>query len=52
MKIRPVVGELSHAEGQTDMTMQIDAFRNSANVPKNHFTAHISFSLLSLYCPL
>jgi hypothetical protein len=52
MKIRPVVAELSHAEGQTDMTTQTDAFRNFANVPKNHFTVNISLSLLSLYCPM
>jgi hypothetical protein len=34
MKIRPVVAELFHADGQTDKTKKIAAFRNSANAPK------------------
>jgi predicted glycoside hydrolase/deacetylase ChbG (UPF0249 family) len=51
-KIRPVLAELSHAEVKTDMTMQIDAFLNFMNVLKKHFTVHVSFSLLSLYCCL
>ena len=39
MKIRPVGGELFHADGQTDMTKLIVAFRNFANAPKiEHLT--------------
>ena len=34
MKIRPVGGELSHVDGQTNMTKLIVAFRNFANAPK------------------
>jgi hypothetical protein len=41
MKIRPIGGELFHAEGRTDMTKLTVAFRNLANAPKNS-------SLLSL----
>jgi hypothetical protein len=33
MKIRPVGAELLHADGQTDMTKLIVAFRNFANAP-------------------
>jgi len=35
MKIRPVGAELFHADGRTDMTKLIVAFRNFANAPKN-----------------
>jgi hypothetical protein len=35
MKIRPVGAMLFHADGQTDLTKVIVAFRNFANVPKN-----------------
>jgi hypothetical protein len=35
MKIRPVGAELFHADGQTDMTKLIVAFRYFANAPKN-----------------
>jgi len=35
MKIRPMGGELFHADGRTDMTKLTDAFRNSVNAPKN-----------------
>jgi hypothetical protein len=39
MKIRPVAAELFHAEGRTDMTKLIVAFRNFANAPKSeHLT--------------
>ena len=38
MKIRPMGAELSHADGQTDMTKVIVAFRNLANVPKTCVT--------------
>ena len=34
MKIRPVGAELFHADGQTDMTKLIVAFRNFVNAPK------------------
>ena len=39
MKIRPVGGTLFHADGRTDMTKLIVAFRNFAKAPKNE---HIS----------
>jgi hypothetical protein len=35
MKIRPVGAEFLHADGWTDMTKLIVAFRNFANAPKN-----------------
>jgi hypothetical protein len=35
MKFRPVGAELLHADGRTDMTMLIVAFRNFPNAPKN-----------------
>jgi hypothetical protein len=35
MKIRLVGAELFHADGQTEMTKLIIAFRNFANAPKN-----------------
>jgi len=35
MKICPVAPEFFHADGQTDMTKPIVAFRNFANVPEN-----------------
>ena len=34
MKIRRVGGELFHADGRTDMTKLILAFRNITNAPK------------------
>jgi hypothetical protein len=34
IKIRPVKGELFHADGQTDLTKLIVAFHNFANAPK------------------
>jgi hypothetical protein len=34
MKILPVIAELFHADGQTDMTKLIVAFRSFANAPK------------------
>jgi len=37
MKIRPVGAELFHADGQTDGTMLIVAFRNISNAAKNLF---------------
>ena len=35
MKIRPAGTELSYADGQTDVTKLIVAFRSFANAPKN-----------------
>ena len=34
MKIRPVGAEVFHADGRTDMTRLIIAFRNFADAPK------------------
>jgi hypothetical protein len=38
MKIRPVGDELFHADGQTDMTKKMVAFRNLAKAPKKKTT--------------
>ena len=35
MNIQPVGAELFHADGRTDMTKLIVAFRNFANAPKS-----------------
>jgi len=35
MKICPVEATFFHADGQTDMTQLMVAFRNFANMPKN-----------------
>jgi hypothetical protein len=35
MKIRVIGAELFHADGRTDMTKLIVAFRNFAKAPKN-----------------
>ena len=35
MKIRPVRADLYHADGRTDMTKVLVAFRKFANSPKN-----------------
>ena len=35
VNIRPVGAELFRADGRTDMTKLIVAFRNSSNAPKN-----------------
>ena len=37
MKIRPLGAKLFHADGRTDMTKIIFAFRNLENAPKNVF---------------
>jgi hypothetical protein len=34
MKVRPVEDELFHADGRTDMTKLVVAFRNFANLPR------------------
>ena len=44
MKIRPVGAELLHADGQTEMTKPIVAFRNFANATKD-----TNFALLGHY---
>jgi hypothetical protein len=36
MKVTPLAAELFHADGQTNTTKLIVAFRNSANAPKNY----------------
>jgi hypothetical protein len=41
IKIRPVEVELVHADGQTDMTKLIVAFRNFVNAPKNYLNAAV-----------
>jgi hypothetical protein len=43
IKIRPVGAELLHADGRTDMTKLIVAFRNFANAPKNSTINNILF---------
>jgi hypothetical protein len=35
IKIRPVGAELFHADGQTDMTKLLVAFRSFTNAPQN-----------------
>jgi len=35
IEIRPVEAELFHADGRTEMTKLVVAFRNVTNVPKN-----------------
>jgi len=42
MKIRPVGAELFHADGRTDMTKLVAAFRNFANASTNNCTHNIS----------
>ena len=58
MKTRPVEAELFHADGRTDVTKLIVAFRNFANVSKNRnytfndillLTLHIFFFLLPMF---
>jgi hypothetical protein len=48
MKILPVEAELFHADGRTDMTKLIVAFRNFANAPKNNNTFYVTMRY-SLY---
>jgi hypothetical protein len=38
MKIRPVGGELFHADGQTEITKLTVAFRNFVNAPNNNLS--------------
>ena len=42
MKIRPMGAELFHADGQTDMTKLIVAFRNFANASKSEHLTKVS----------
>jgi hypothetical protein len=43
MTVRPVGGELFHADGRTDMTKLIAALRNCANAPRNDPPSTVSF---------
>ena len=48
MKIRPMRGELFHADGRTDgLTKLIATFRNFANSPKNDERSTRGFSCVS-----
>jgi len=47
-EIRPVGAALIHADGQTDMTKAINAFRNYANAPKNFVLSHIWYVCLTM----
>jgi hypothetical protein len=49
MKIRPVVAELFHADGQTDMTKLTVAFRSFANSPKRSYLLQLARSVWLLY---
>ena len=48
MKIRPVGAELFHADGRTDMTKLIVAFRNFVDAPKIGCTMAVGISCRSL----
>ena len=48
MKIRPVEAELFHADGQTDMSKLIIAFRNYAKAPKIDLRLGSTWKLLHL----
>jgi len=55
MEFRPVVVELFHVGGQTDMMKLIDAFRNFTKEPKNILSIILSEmirsrSLVKLLC--
>jgi hypothetical protein len=50
MKIRPLGAELFHADGQTDMTKLIVAFRNFAKAPKNEIRI-AGYISLYIYIP-
>jgi hypothetical protein len=49
MKIRPVGDELSHADGQTDMTKLIVAYRNFTTAPKNETSYYLIFRTYIMY---
>ena len=49
MKIRPVAAELFNAEGQTDMTKLIVAFRNFASVYRSPYYIPRLWMCLSYY---
>jgi len=46
MKIRPVGAQLYHADGRTDMTKLIVAFRNLANAPKHASILNVTYQVL------
>jgi len=48
MKIRPVGAELFRADGRTDMTKLIVAFRSFANAPKNQIKRSVQHSIYYL----
>jgi hypothetical protein len=52
MKIRPVWAKLFHADGRTDLTKLIVAFRNFANAPKNQNTHFIFNNFFPESCTL
>jgi hypothetical protein len=45
--MRPVGTELFHADGQTNITQLIVAFRNFANAPKNKVNCHMLLCILT-----
>jgi hypothetical protein len=51
MKICEVGTELFHADGRTDMTKLIVAFRNFANAPKHQQTIYEPGSCQQTQCP-
>jgi hypothetical protein len=51
MKIRPVSAELFHANGQTDMTKLIVAFRDFGKAPKKTLLCKTAFTLVQVSCP-
>jgi hypothetical protein len=51
IKIRPVGAKLFHADGQTDMTKLIFAFRNFVKAPKNYIKSHYNIKYNS-FIPL
>jgi len=50
MKIRPVGAELFHADGRTDMTNVVVAFRNFVNAPKNGIKNYVCSVLFIRDC--
>ena len=52
MKILLVGADLFHADGQTNATKVIAAFRNFTNAPRNDSSNHIRFFYNGKYFPL
>ena len=50
IKIRPVGAELFHADGQTDMTKLIVAFRNFANASKMSYANKVLSCACGGFC--